>query len=107
MTTLRGADAKQSAAPTSEAGGPHAHASCALTRARARARPRAAPAAPAGKLGEAEPLFREALAASRETLGDRHPDTLTSINNMASLLKAQGAPARPPGCTRACGQGAQ
>jgi hypothetical protein len=54
--------------------------------------PRAAPAAPAGKLGEAEPLCREALAVRRETLGDRHPDTLTSINNMAGLLQAQGAP---------------
>ena len=32
-----------------------------------------------GKLDEAEPLYREALAASRETLGDRHPDTLASV----------------------------
>ena len=45
-----------------------------------------------GKLGEAEPLYREALAARRETLGDRHPDTLASINNMAALLKALGKP---------------
>ena len=43
-----------------------------------------------GKLDEAAPLFREALDARRATLGDRHPDTLTSINNMASLLQAQG-----------------
>ena len=62
---------------------------------RSSARPRAAPpAAPAGKLGEAEPLCREALAAHRETLGDRHPGTLSSINTMASLLHDQGAPAR-------------
>ena len=27
----------------------------------------------------------------RETLGDRHPDTLTSIGNMADLLRATGA----------------
>ena len=47
------------------------------TRASARC---AAPAAPAGKLGEAEALCREALAARRETLGDRHPSTLASIN---------------------------
>ena len=39
-----------------------------------------------GKLGEAEPLYLEALAARRETLGDRHPDTLNSINNLAILI---------------------
>jgi tetratricopeptide (TPR) repeat protein len=43
-----------------------------------------------GKLVEAEALFREALDACRETLGDRHPSTLVSIGNMALLLKAQG-----------------
>ena len=43
-----------------------------------------------GKLDEAEPLYREALEASRATLGDRHPDTLVSISNMASLLQDQG-----------------
>ena len=43
-----------------------------------------------GKLDEAEPLCREALDASRATLGDRHPDTLTSISNTASLLQDQG-----------------
>ena len=39
-----------------------------------------------GRLGEAEPLYLEALVARRETLGDRHPDTLGSINNVAILL---------------------
>jgi len=39
-----------------------------------------------GKLEEARPLLEEALRARRETLGDRHPDTLTSINNMGLLL---------------------
>ena len=43
-----------------------------------------------GKLLEAEPLYREALEASRATLGDRHPSTLVSIGNMAALLEAQG-----------------
>ena len=43
-----------------------------------------------GKLGEAEPLFLEAMAACRETLGDRHPGTLGAINNLAILLKRQG-----------------
>ena len=32
-----------------------------------------------GKPDEARPLYEEALQARRETLGDRHPDTLTSI----------------------------
>ena len=43
-----------------------------------------------GKLAEAEPLYHEALAGQRETLGTKHPDTLVSINNMAALLQAQG-----------------
>ena len=37
---------------------------------------------------EARPLYEEALAVKRETLGDRHPITLTSIYNLASLLQA-------------------
>ncbi|EOD12957.1 hypothetical protein EMIHUDRAFT_452118 [Emiliania huxleyi CCMP1516] len=40
------------------------------------------------EVGEA--LLREALEASRETLGDNHPDTLTSINNLGMLLEAKG-----------------
>ena len=43
-----------------------------------------------GKYDEAEPLYREALKVRRETLGDRHPDTLISINNFGGLLKNQG-----------------
>ena len=39
---------------------------------------------------DAAPLLREALQASRETLGKRHPTTLTSINNLGMLLKEQG-----------------
>ena len=34
---------------------------------------------------------REALAARRETLGNRHPRTITSLNNLGTLLKAQGS----------------
>jgi len=41
-------------------------------------------------LSEAEPLYREALEAFRRTLGDSHPDTLSSINNLGLLLKGQG-----------------
>ena len=49
------------------------------------------PPSRAGRSAEAEPLYREALTASRETLGDRHPDTLGSINNLAALLDDTGA----------------
>ena len=43
-----------------------------------------------GKLGDAEPLYREALAGKRRTLGDEHPSTLNSIFNFAGLLWKQG-----------------
>ena len=43
-----------------------------------------------GDLKNAAPLLREALEARRETLGPRHQHTLTSLNNMALLLKDQG-----------------
>ena len=35
-------------------------------------------------------LYHEALEASRATLGDRHPSTLTSISNLGLLLQDQG-----------------
>ncbi len=34
--------------------------------------------------------FEQALAVRRSVLGDEHPDTLTSMNNLASALRAQG-----------------
>ena len=43
-----------------------------------------------GRLGEAEAHCVEALTTRRRTLGDDHPDTLTSINQMADLLKDKG-----------------
>ena len=43
-----------------------------------------------GKYDEAEPLFREALGLTRATLGNRHPDTLASINNFGMLLRVKG-----------------
>ena len=45
-----------------------------------------------GKLHEARRLRarRETPQARRETLGDRHPDTLVSTNNMCGLLKGTG-----------------
>ena len=43
-----------------------------------------------GDLAGAEPLWVEALQARCETLGDRHPSTLTSLNNLGMLQKAKG-----------------
>ena len=49
---------------------------------------------------QAKPLLEEALNASRETLGDRHPNTLAYISRLGGLLKAQGRldEARSPPC---------
>ena len=44
----------------------------------------------AGDLDGAEVLLREALQARREKLGDRHKDTLVSINSLGKLLHTQG-----------------
>ena len=41
-------------------------------------------------LAAAEPLLREALGVKRETLGNRHPSTLASINNLGTLLLEKG-----------------
>jgi tetratricopeptide (TPR) repeat protein len=43
-----------------------------------------------GKLAEAEPYYRDALEKYRRVLGEEHPDTLRSINNMGVLLESQG-----------------
>ena len=43
-----------------------------------------------GKYDEAEPLYREALAVQRATIGDRHLDTLTSMGNLGLLHMAKG-----------------
>ena len=43
-----------------------------------------------GKFYEAEPLYREALEVSRETLGNRHLSTLACIGNLGLLLQAKG-----------------
>src|SRR5262249_39487253 len=43
-----------------------------------------------GKLSEAEPLRREALAGARATLGDAHPTTLKFLNDLAVLLQEAG-----------------
>ncbi|MDG2185688.1 MAG: tetratricopeptide repeat protein, partial [Mariniblastus sp.] len=43
-----------------------------------------------GKYDEALPYFSEVLEVSRRTLGDEHPSTLRSINNMGVLLSNEG-----------------
>ena len=47
---------------------------------------------------QARPLHERALAMRENVLGPEHPDTATSLNNLAYLLKDQGdlAGARPP-----------
>jgi hypothetical protein len=39
---------------------------------------------------QAEALHRRALAGHEAHLGANHPDTLTSMNNLAALLQQQG-----------------
>ena len=41
-----------------------------------------------GRYGEAEPLYSQALEIRKGSLGDRHPDTVTSLNNLAMLYYA-------------------
>ena len=43
-----------------------------------------------GKHAEAEAMEREVLAARREVLGPRHPDTLATMGNLADTLRALG-----------------
>ena len=43
-----------------------------------------------GKLEEARLLLEEMLQGERETLGDRDPNTLTSISVLTNLLERQG-----------------
>ncbi len=42
-----------------------------------------------GKPDEAEPLHLDALLGRRKVLGDAHPDTLGSINNLAVFLEKE------------------
>jgi Tetratricopeptide repeat len=42
-----------------------------------------------GKYAEATPLALKALKIRREALGDKHPNTVNSINNLANLYDNQ------------------
>jgi tetratricopeptide (TPR) repeat protein len=43
-----------------------------------------------GKYEQAEEILRQALRLSETVLGKEHPDTLTSMNNLAMVLSDQG-----------------
>jgi len=43
-----------------------------------------------GQYDRALPLFEVALEIWKLELGDRHPDTATSLNNLAGLYKSMG-----------------
>jgi tetratricopeptide (TPR) repeat protein len=43
-----------------------------------------------GKYEQAEPLFQRALAISEQQVGAQHPDTASSLNNLALLYQDQG-----------------
>jgi tetratricopeptide (TPR) repeat protein len=55
-----------------------------------------------GAYAAAEPLYRRALEARERVLGTEHPNTLTSLNNLAALLDSTGDyAAAEPLCRRA------
>ena len=43
-----------------------------------------------GAYSEATAMARQALAIRRQVLGEGHPDTATSLDNLALLLQAAG-----------------
>jgi tetratricopeptide (TPR) repeat protein len=43
-----------------------------------------------GKYAQAEPLYKRALAIREQQLGEMHPSTATSLNNLALLYTEQG-----------------
>ncbi len=43
-----------------------------------------------GKLGEAEPLYRRALAIDEASLGPAHPDVAKDLSNLA--VRCRGLP---------------
>ena len=53
-----------------------------------------------GRYGEAEPLYRRALAIREEALGPDHPDTAPSLNNLAELSGPRAGTGRRSRCYR-------
>ncbi len=43
-----------------------------------------------GKYEQAEPLYQRALAIREQQVGPQHPDTASSLNNLAGLYANQG-----------------
>jgi tetratricopeptide (TPR) repeat protein len=43
-----------------------------------------------GKYEEAEQMHRQTLDLKKKVLGEEHPSTLGSINNLAEVLRQQG-----------------
>ena len=43
-----------------------------------------------GAYGQAQPWYEQRLVAVRDRLGEEHPDTATSLNNLAGLYRSQG-----------------
>ena len=43
-----------------------------------------------GEYAKAEPLYQEALRIWQKVLGPEHPDTATSLNNLAVLYRDMG-----------------
>ena len=52
-----------------------------------------------GNYSLAAEVARAALEYAESSLGGEHPDTLTSVHNLALLYQAQAATARPSPCT--------
>ena len=42
-----------------------------------------------GKYDDAGPLLKRTLAIREETLGPRHPDVASSLNNLGALMRSQ------------------
>ena len=43
-----------------------------------------------GQYGEAEDVERQILQSAERVLGSDHPNTLSSMNNLAQMLQAEG-----------------
>jgi tetratricopeptide (TPR) repeat protein len=43
-----------------------------------------------GKLDQAEPLYRKAIAIREQQLGESHPDTAQALYNLGHLLRQKG-----------------